>query len=237
MPCCAVCRAASSSTPRHPLDHRPAGRASATFPALSMLIMPHGAFFLADTYVHIDPTARARWSTSRCRRATTCKRFNIEARAALLSYSNFGSRDGDTSFKMREAYALLKDAGARTSSSKARCRAIWRSIRTFATATSRIRCCEGEANLLIFPNLESANLSMTLIKAMNNALAVGPIILGPQFAGAYPGAVGHQPRHRQHGGHRRHRRHRDRTAQAKNGTERLRQAAPCCRALLRRSGT
>ncbi len=67
-------------------------------------IMPRGAFFLTDTYVNIDPDG----GRDRCAIALQArdhlKRFNIEARAALLSYSNFGSRDGDSAFKMREVY-------------------------------------------------------------------------------------------------------------------------------------
>ena len=68
--------------------------------ALSMLIMARGVFFLADTYVNIDP------SVDELVRITLqardhLKRFNIDAKAALLSYSNFGSRDGASSEKMR----------------------------------------------------------------------------------------------------------------------------------------
>src|SRR5690606_35183283 len=77
--------------------------------ALSMLIMPRGAFFLAHTYVNLDPTPEEIVGIALQAR-DHLKRFNIEARAALLSYSNFGSRDGDSAYKMREAYRLLKAA-------------------------------------------------------------------------------------------------------------------------------
>src|SRR5690606_6933041 len=77
--------------------------------ALSMLIMPRGAFFLADTYVSMDPSPEELVSIALQAR-DHLKRFNIEARAALLSYSNFGSRDGDSAYKMREVYRLLKAA-------------------------------------------------------------------------------------------------------------------------------
>src|SRR5690606_13059793 len=75
--------------------------------ALSMLIMPRGAFFLTDTYVNIDPTVEEIVAIALQARSHL-KRFNIEARAALLSYSNFGSRDGETAYKMREVYRRLK---------------------------------------------------------------------------------------------------------------------------------
>jgi malate dehydrogenase (oxaloacetate-decarboxylating)(NADP+) len=63
--------------------------------ALSMLVMSRGVFFLADTYVNIDPSADEIVSITLQAR-DHLKRFNIDAKAALLSYSNFGSRDGVT---------------------------------------------------------------------------------------------------------------------------------------------
>jgi malate dehydrogenase (oxaloacetate-decarboxylating)(NADP+) len=146
--------------------------------ALSMLIMPKGAFFLADTYVNMDPTPDELVAIALQAR-DHLKRFNIEARAALLSYSNFGSRDGDSAFKMREVYRRLHDVapdmivegemqGDLALNPELRERYIPDSVLT------------GEANLLLFPNLDSANLSMTLLKEMTNALAVGPILMGPR---------------------------------------------------------
>jgi malate dehydrogenase (oxaloacetate-decarboxylating)(NADP+) len=146
--------------------------------ALSMLIMPRGAFFLTDTYVNIDPTADEIVAIAMQARGHL-KRFNIEARAALLSYSNFGSRDGTTAFKMREVYRKLKVLapdlivegemqGDLALNEELRERYIPETV------------LKGEANLLIFPNLEAANLSMTLLKEMTNALAVGPILMGPR---------------------------------------------------------
>src|SRR5690606_21225117 len=78
-----------------------------TVSALSMLIMPRGAFFLTDTYVNQNPSADEIVALA-LQAAQHLKRFNIEARAALLSYSNFGSRDGESAYKMREVYKTLK---------------------------------------------------------------------------------------------------------------------------------
>ena len=75
--------------------------------ALSMLVMTRGVFFLADTYVNIDPSADEIVSITLQAR-DHLKRFNIDAKAALLSYSNFGSREGATSEKMRAVYETLK---------------------------------------------------------------------------------------------------------------------------------
>jgi len=146
--------------------------------ALSLLIMPRGAFFLADTYVNQDPTPDEIVGITLQAR-NHLKRFNIEARVALLSYSNFGSRDGDSAFKMREVYNKLKVLapdlivegemqGDLALNQELRERYIPDTILS------------GEANLLIFPNLDAANLSMTLLKEMNNALSVGPILMGPR---------------------------------------------------------
>ncbi len=143
---------------------------------LSMLVMQHGVMFLADTYMHIDPTAEEVVNIALEAREHL-RRFQIESRAALLSYSNFGSRDGPTSFKMREAYAMLRERAPDfiVEGEMQGDLALEQDLRERYIPDSILK---GEANLLIFPNLEAANLSMTLLKATNNALALGPIILG-----------------------------------------------------------
>ncbi len=145
--------------------------------ALSMLIMPRGAFFLADTYVHMDPTPEELVAIALQAR-DRLQIFNIEARAALLSYSNFGSRDGDSAFKMRETYKLLKQRapGLIVEGEMQGDLALNGELRERYVPDTIL---QGEANLLLFPNLDSANLSMTLLKEMNNALSVGPILMGP----------------------------------------------------------
>ena len=146
--------------------------------ALSMLIMPRGAFFLADTYMHMDPTPQEIVGIALQAR-DHLHRFNIEAKLALLSYSNFGSRDGETAFKMREAYQLLKAAAPEmiVEGEMQGDLALNQELRSRYIPNSVLN---GEANLLVFPNLDSANLSMTLLKEMTGALAVGPILMGPR---------------------------------------------------------
>ena len=144
--------------------------------ALSMLIMPRGAFFLADTYVNMDPTADEIVGIALQAR-DHLQRFNIEARAALLSYSNFGSRDGETAFKMREAYQKLKAIAPDlvVEGEMQGDLALNEGLRERYIPDTVLR---GEANLLIFPNLDAANLSMTLLKEMTGALSVGPLLMG-----------------------------------------------------------
>jgi malate dehydrogenase (oxaloacetate-decarboxylating)(NADP+) len=146
--------------------------------ALSMLIMPRGAFFLADTYVNMDPTADEIVGIALQAR-DHLKRFSIEAKVALLSYSNFGSRDGDSAFKMREVYQKLMaaDPALIVEGEMQGDLALNQNLRERYIPDTVLK---GEANLLIFPNLDSANLSMTLLKELNNALAVGPILMGTQ---------------------------------------------------------
>jgi malate dehydrogenase (oxaloacetate-decarboxylating)(NADP+) len=144
--------------------------------ALSMLVMNRGVFFLADTYVNIDPCADEIVDITLQAR-DHLSRFNIDARAALLSYSNFGSRDGATSIKMREVYDKLRTVAPDllVEGEMQGDLAVNEELRERYIPDSVLR---GEANLLIFPNLESANLSMTLLKELNNALPVGPILMG-----------------------------------------------------------
>lgn len=149
---------------------------AAQLSALSMLILNRGVFFLADTYVNIDPSADEIVSIALQARDHLA-RFNIEAKAALLSYSNFGSRDGDTSIKMREVYEKLKRVAPNlvVEGEMQGDLAVNAELRARYIPDSLLK---GEANLLLFPNLEAANLSMTLLKELNNGLHVGPILMG-----------------------------------------------------------
>ena len=146
--------------------------------ALSLLLMPRGAFFLADTYVNIDPSPDEIVGIALQAR-NHLKRFNIEAKVALLSYSNFGSRDGDSAYKMREVYKKLKAIAPEmiVEGEMQGDLALNQELRERYVPDSVLG---GEANLLLFPNLDAANLSMTLLKEMNNALSVGPILMGPK---------------------------------------------------------
>jgi len=143
---------------------------------LSMLIMPQGAFFLADTYVNVDPSAEELVSIALQAREHM-RHFRLEARVALLSYSNFGSRDGDSAFKMRKVYGMLKQVAPDmlVEGEMQGDLALNQALRERYIPDSVLK---GEANLLLFPNLDSANLSLTILKEMTGALSVGPILMG-----------------------------------------------------------
>ncbi|MGL4404713.1 MAG: phosphate acyltransferase, partial [Notoacmeibacter sp.] len=103
--------------------------------------------------------------------------FGIEPRAALLSHSNFGSRDSASATKMRKATEILRERrvdfvfdgemhGDSALSVELRDRAFPGSTLT------------GEANLLVFPNLDAANITLNVLKQITDGLHVGPILLG-----------------------------------------------------------
>ncbi len=148
-----------------------------------MLILQRGAFFFADTYVNIDPSVDELVGITLQAR-DHLRRFNVEAHVALLSYSNFGSRDGATSEKMRAVYTRLRqlDPGLIVEGEMQGDLAIDEALRGRYVADAAFA---GEANLLIFPNLDAANLSMTLVKELQGALPVGPILMGT----AYPAHI------------------------------------------------
>jgi len=144
--------------------------------ALSMLIMSRGVLFLADTHVNDDPNVDQIVATT-VQAKNHLERFNIEPRAALLSSSNFGSQTGSTSQKMQLALERLRIIAPRlmVDGEMQGDLAVNAELRETYLPESVLR---GEANLLIFPGLDSANLSMTLLKEFTNAVAVGPILMG-----------------------------------------------------------
>ncbi|MBE7185337.1 MAG: NADP-dependent malic enzyme [Methylobacterium mesophilicum] len=144
--------------------------------ALSMLISQSGVTFFTDTYVTVDPSAEE-IAEMTVLAAEEIRRFGIEPKAALLSHSNFGSRDSPSALKMREAAAILKRIAPDLESDGEMHgdSALSESLRNRVYPHSRIK---GEANLLVFPNLDSANIALTTAKQMTDALHVGPILLG-----------------------------------------------------------
>ncbi len=146
------------------------------FSALSLLIMPHGTFFIADTYVSNNPDTTEIVEMT-VLAASHVRRFGIEPKVALLSHSNFGTRDSDNVNKMRDAVAILHERypdleveGEMHADS-----ALNPDIRDRVFPNSRL---EGAANLLIMPTLDAANISFNLVKSMGEGLSVGPILIG-----------------------------------------------------------
>ena len=143
---------------------------------LSLLISTYGAVFLTDTYVTHDPSAEE-IAEMTLLAAKHIGRFGIAPKAALLSYSNFGSQETPSALKMRRATELLWDLAPdlEVDGEMHGDSALSEILRERVMPDSRL---SGEANLLVFPNLDAANIALNLIKVMTDALHVGPILLG-----------------------------------------------------------
>jgi malate dehydrogenase (oxaloacetate-decarboxylating)(NADP+) len=147
------------------------------FAALSLVITPKGAYFLADTEVRAEPTA-AEIAETAVLAATHVRRFGLEPKIALLSHSDFGSSDSKSARKMRAATDLLAarhpelDVDGEMHGDTA----LDPSLRERVFPHARLKGC---ANVLIMPTLDAANITYQLIKGIADALPVGPILIGP----------------------------------------------------------
>jgi malate dehydrogenase (oxaloacetate-decarboxylating)(NADP+) len=106
------------------------------------------------------------------------RRFGITPKAALVSHSNFGSRDSESASKMRKAMQIIHslapelEADGEMHGDSAISEILRKRV---SCPTARL---SGEANLLVFPNLDAANIALGVVKTMTEALHVGPILLG-----------------------------------------------------------
>src|SRR5690606_19506066 len=143
---------------------------------LSMLISQRGVLFLTDTYVTIDPTAEE-IAEMTALAAEQVRRFGIEPKAALLSLSDFGSRECPSAQKMRKAVEILHRIAPdlECDGEMHADTALSVQLRQRVYPNSRLK---GEANLLVFPNLDAANITLTALRTMLDALHVGPILIG-----------------------------------------------------------
>lgn len=146
------------------------------FSAMSLLISSRGATFFTDTFVTFNPTAEE-VAQKTVLAAETIRRFGITPRAALVSHSNFGSRESESATKMRRAMEFVRElapdleADGEMHGESAISEVLRKRVLPASTLS-------GEANLLVFPNLDAANISMGLVKGMTDGLHVGPILLG-----------------------------------------------------------
>ncbi|MBV5287971.1 MAG: NADP-dependent malic enzyme [Methyloversatilis discipulorum] len=147
------------------------------FYAMNLLNLPGRTLMLCDTYVNYDPTAEQIVEMT-VLAAEEARRFGIEPKIALLSHSNFGSDNTVTSDKMRRALEILHadHPELEVEGEMHGDAALDIDIRTRIFPNSRLR---DEANLLIFPTLDAANISYNLLKtAAGEGMTIGPILLG-----------------------------------------------------------
>ena len=144
--------------------------------ALSILILDRGPLFLCDTHVTEDPSAEE-IAEMTIMAAEEMQRIGVTAKAALLSHSDFGSVDSPSARKMRDALTILRrDAPNMEVEGEMNAdTAIDPLIRERIFPNSRLT---GSANLLVFPNIDAANIAVNLLKSAGNGLLVGPLLLG-----------------------------------------------------------
>ena len=148
-----------------------------TFACMNGLLLPNRQVFLVDTHVNYDPTAE-QLAEITVMAAHEMKRFGIRPKVALLSHSNFGTSNEPSAVKMRDTLALLQK------------NAPWLEVdgemhgdialdgdsRALQMPNGTL---QGDANLLVLPNIDAANISYNLLKtAAGGNIAVGPVLLG-----------------------------------------------------------
>ena len=156
------------------IGHEPG---ASVYAAMNALVLPTRQLFIVDTHINYDPTAQELAQIT-CLAAAEMRSFNITPKVALLSHSNFGSSNQASALKMREVLAILRQTvpdlevdGEMHGDS-----ALSDKIRMSIIKDTTLR---SEANLLVMPNLDAANISYNLLKqSAGEGIAIGPILLG-----------------------------------------------------------
>jgi len=145
--------------------------------AMSGLILPGRQVFLVDTHINLDPTAEELAELT-LMAASEMRKLGLEPKVALLSHSNFGSSNAPSAVKMREVLVLIQkaDPTLEVDGEMHGDSALDAAIRGGAVTSSPLK---GDANLLVMPNIDAANISYNLLKtAAGNGIAIGPLLLG-----------------------------------------------------------
>ena len=150
---------------------------ASVYAAMNTLMLPGRQVTLVDTHVNADPTA-SELAEITLMAADELRRFGIKPSVALLSHSNFGSSNRPSAVKMRDALAILRERAPDLE--------IDGEMHGDAALDSDYRrrlmprtTLSGEANLLVLPNIDAANISYNLLKtAAGNNIAIGPVLLG-----------------------------------------------------------
>jgi len=156
------------------LGHQPG---VANYYAMNIVMLPRRTVFICDTYVNPDPSPEQIAEMTQLA-AEEIRRFGLVPKAALLSHSNFGTSEAPSAAKMRAALVLIRDRmpGLEIEGEMHGDAAISEEVRLAAFPNSRLK---GEANLLIMPTLDAANIAFNLLKtAAGDGITIGPILLG-----------------------------------------------------------
>jgi malate dehydrogenase (oxaloacetate-decarboxylating)(NADP+) len=146
------------------------------YSTLTGLILPSGTFFICDTHVTPDPSAEEIAEMTMLA-AAEVRGFGIHPKVALLSRSNFGTSDTPSALKMREAVNILtrRAPDLEVDGEMHADAALSESIRAAVLPESRLT---GQANLLVMPNVDAANIAYNLLKMLGGGVTLGPILVG-----------------------------------------------------------
>jgi malate dehydrogenase (oxaloacetate-decarboxylating)(NADP+) len=147
------------------------------YACMNGLMLPNRQLFLVDTHVNYDPTPEELCEIT-VMAAEEMMRFGIKPNVALLSHSNFGSSNTPTAVKMRKTLELLNIQAPwlKVDGEMHGDVALDEQMRAAVMPNSAL---VGEANLLVFPNIDSANIAYNLLKtAAGGNIAIGPVLLG-----------------------------------------------------------
>ena len=162
----------------HYVDEVIGRRPGATvYAAMNTLMLPGRQVTLVDTHVNADPTAE-QLAEITMMAAEELRRFAIRPSVALLSHSNFGSSNQPSAIKMREALAILRERAPdlEIDGEMHGDAALDPDYRRGLMPSTTLH---GEANLLVLPNIDAANIAYNLLKsAAGNNIAIGPVLLG-----------------------------------------------------------
>ena len=149
------------------------------YATMNVLILPGRTIFVCDTYVNINPNAEEIADIALLA-AEEVRRFGVEPNIALLSHSNFGTSKDASAQKMSLAREIIieRDSTLKVEGEMHGDAALDEKIRQRIFPSAQI---SGEANLLVMPNLDAANIAFNLMKVtVGEGITVGPILLGPQ---------------------------------------------------------
>ncbi|CAB3749730.1 NADP-dependent malic enzyme [Paraburkholderia solisilvae] len=150
---------------------------ASVYAAMNALVLPNRQIFIVDTHVNVDPTPEQLCEIT-VMAAEEVRRFGIEPKVALVSHSNFGTSNAPSAQKMREVLAMLKEHAPdlQVDGEMHGDVALDANLRREILPESTL---EGDANLLVLPNIDAANISYNLLKtAAGNNIAIGPMLLG-----------------------------------------------------------
>jgi malate dehydrogenase (oxaloacetate-decarboxylating)(NADP+) len=143
---------------------------------LSALVLNQGLYFIADGYVNEDPNPEELARITQMA-ATHVKEFGVQPKIALLSHSSFGTSTSPSAVKLQKALEIIReqDPHLEIEGEMHGDAALNPYIRQHVFPNSLL---EGEANLLIMPNIDAANISIALLRCLADGQPIGPILMG-----------------------------------------------------------